>query len=245
MRFFITSYQKAGTHQIMPAFGATSQIVGRAYVDMAAIKGYGMSGVNAAGIPETCAQLREFKDKAFGHLPYLPEYAEAIQAQPTKVIFNVRDPRDVVIANLYSIRKIYYKIPECPGAKGNGHLNMMSEEGKLVIDEDDPIGKLIEIESYRWPHWLGWLQHDWTMLVKYEDLRRPETATETVSKIASFIRPNKLDVHTIAGNLRPQHSNPTFRAGRIGDWKTEFSAHHKKLAEELLGDTIRKLGYEV
>lgn len=243
MRLFITSYQKSGTHQIMPAFGIGKDIVGRAYVDMAAIKGYGMSGINYDGIPETCENLKKFEDTAFGHLPYLPEYAEAIQAQPTKVLFNVRDPRDIIVANLHNIQKIYYRTNP-PGGKGLGHLNLLDDTtNELVVEKKDPISALIEIESYRWPKWLGWLEHDFVMQVKYEDLRTD--GVETLRNILEFTMPFSFNVYTVAGNLRPQHSNPTFRAGRIGDWKKEFLPKHKKLAEKLLGETIVKLGYEI
>src|SRR3990167_6759854 len=243
MRLFITSYQKSGTHQIMPAMGAVEQIVGRAYVDMANIKGYGMTGINYAGIPETCEHLRDFKEKAFGHLPYLPEYAESIQAQPTRVLFNVRDPRDVVVANLHSIRKVYYRTNP-PGGKGLGHLNMKDEvTGELVIQKADPISALIEIESYRWPKWLGWLAHNFVMKVKYEDLRLG--GINTLNNILDFTLPYSFNVYSVNDGLSPNHSNPTFRAGRIGDWKEEFNEHHKRLAERLLGDAISKLGYEI
>lgn len=244
MRLFITSYQKSGTHQIMPAFGGMmKQIVGRAYVDMAAVRGYGMTGINYDGIPETCENLSTFERIAFGHLPYMKEYADALQAQPTKVLFNVRDPRDVVVANYYNILKIYYKAKP-PGKKGLGHLNLRDEvTGELVIKKADPIKALIEIESYRWPEWSGWLKHDFVMMVKYEDLR--ENPDETVQKIADFVAPYDVDVNAVVGNLKPRHDNPTFRAGRIGDWKKEFTDEHKKLAEKLLGKVIVKLGYEV
>jgi hypothetical protein len=243
MRLFITSYQKAGTHQIMPAFGATEQVVGRAYVDMAAVRGYGMTGINHDGIDETCDHLRRFEEKAFGHLPYLPEYAEAIQAQPTKVLFNVRDPRDVVVANYYSIQKVYYKT-DPPGKKGLGHLNLADEKtGELVILKKDPIAALIEIEAYRWPAWLGWLNHDFVMKVKYEDLRL--AGIETLKKILEFTMPYSFHVYSVNDAMVPNHANPTFRSGRIGDWKTEFKPHHKKLAEKLMGKTIERLGYEI
>src|SRR3972149_10368266 len=243
MRLFITSYQKSGTHQIMPALDAVKQVVGRAYSDMAAVQGYGMSGINYEGMLDTCQQLREFKEKAFGHLPYLPEYAEAIQAVPPKVLFNVRDPRDIIVANFHSINKVYYKT-DPPGRKGFGHLNFKDEKtGELVIQKKDPISALIEIESYRWPKWLGWLDHNFVMQVKYEDLRLG--GVNTLKKILDFILPYSFNVYSCAEGLYPNHANLTFRTGRIGDWKDEFNEHHKKLAKRLLGDTIEKLGYEI
>ena len=68
---------------------------------------------------------------------------------------------------------------------------------------------------------------------------------ETVEKIAEFVAPYPVDVPTVVGNLKPKPANPTFRAGRIGDWKIEFNDKQKKLANKLFAETIVKLGYEV
>jgi len=244
MRLFVTSYQKSGTHQIIPALGIMKDVVDRSLISATGIpERYGTARVrNEEGLVTTCGILQSFDEKIFGHIPYNPEYAECVQARPTKVLFNVRDPRDIVVANFYNINKIYFK-GKYPGAKGNGHLNLQNKDGVLVVNSKDPIAELIEIEAGRWPHWLGWLQHDFVMKVKYEDLRLH--GVETLKKIAEFIAPYPLDYEAASGNLMPRQRNPTFRAGRVGDWKTEFSDKHKKLAERLLGDTISKLGYEV
>ena len=244
-RLFLTSYQKSGTHQIMPALGISKDIVDRSWIDFTKIpKRYGTQRRrNEEGIKETCQALIEFKERAFGHLPYVPEYIDALQSQPTKILFNVRDPRDIVVANLYSINKIYHRT-DPPGGKGNGHLNLMDYiENKLLIEKDDPIADLIQVESCRWKEWLGWLNHDCVFKIKYEDLRTD--GVKTLEKVASFVSPYSLNAEEIFGRLSPRHSNPTFRAGRIGDWKEEFQPHHKKLAEELLGGIIQKLGYEI
>lgn len=243
MRLFITSYQKSGTHQIVPAFGVKKHIVGRVCQDMARVEGWDIAHRPITErMGETTSDLINFKDRAFAHLPYLPEYAEALQAVPTKVLFNVRDPRDIVVANFYNINKVYYK-GKYPGAKGLGHLNFVnSETKKLLIEMPDPISELIKIEAKRWPEWLGWLKHDFVMMVKYEDLRT--NADEIVTKIAEFLLPYGIGIPTVVGNLRPQHSNPTFRAGRIGDWRREFNEQQKELANELFAETLEILEYE-
>lgn len=238
MRIFITSYQKAGTHQIAPAMEIYADIEDRSYADISQIHGYGVAKqIDKDGLEYTCEKLRKFKDKKFGHIPYTPEYAEAIQHHPTKVLFNVRDPRDVVVANYHNIHKKWY------GGTGHGHLNFKHESGKMLIEMDDPITELIKIEAVRWPAWLGWLDHDFTMQVKYEDLRT--NGLETLEKIEEFVKPNSVNYLTTYSNLYPKPENPTFRAGRIGDWKTEFNSFHKELAERLLGKTIERLGYEI
>ncbi|MHA2246894.1 MAG: sulfotransferase domain-containing protein [Candidatus Hodarchaeales archaeon] len=244
MRLFVTSYQKSGTHQIMPALGINKDIVDRSLIAATGIpEKYGTTRVrNENGVQKTCVMLKYFKKKAFGHVPYNPEYAECIQTQPTKVLFNVRDPRDIIVAVFYNMNKVYFK-GKRPGAKGYGHLNLVDKNGKLLIQKNDPISELIKIEAGRWPHWLGWLQHDFVMKVKYEDLRL--RGVETLRKISEFIYPHPLNFESASARLTPRHHNPTFRAGRVGDWKKDFTDKHKKLAEKLLGDIIIQLGYEV
>ena len=244
MRVFITSYQKSGTHQIMPALGMRDDIVDRSWVDFTKLPERYLINkeINWDGARnETIPALRTFEGGWFGHIPYLSEYAEVLEGN-TKVLFNVRDPRDVIVANYHSIKKVYYKT-EPPGKKGYGHLNLRDKKGKLVIEKDDPISELIEIESCRWPEWLGWLNHNFVMQVKYEDLRM--NPVPTIKKIEEFLKPYEINVVKSVKGLYPNHGNPTFRRGRVGDWKIEFDDTHKKLAEKLLGETIVKLGYEI
>jgi len=244
MRVFVTSYQKSGTHQIMPAMGIRDDIVDRSYIDMQNIEDYIPFTQGEFTIEDTCKDLREFLGKKFGHLPYHPKYAEAVQARATRVLFNVRDPRDVVVANYHSIQKICNPKNKPMYSKGLGHLNFMNKiNGKILIEQDDPIAELIKIEAKRWPAWLGWLEHDWTMMVKYEDLRlNPQ---ETIEKIAEFVKPFIINVPLVVGNLKPRPTNPTFRKGAVGDWKNEFSEYHKELSQRLMKDTIERLGYEL
>jgi len=233
MRMFLTSVQKSGTHQIMPAMDIIQNIVDRSGNGLSRlpVEKYGVHKINTDGVKETVSYLTAFEGKQFGHITYLPEYAQALQSQPTKVLFNVRDPRDVVIAEYYS-------------AANNGWPNIYIEKyGKNVADTPDPISELIEIDSYRWPRWIGWLQHDFVMKVKYEDLRL--NPFETFEKIEEFLKPFEIDGAFCASNTAPRPMNPTFRRGVPGEWKTGMTDEQKKLAEKLLGNIIEKLGYEI
>lgn len=241
MRLFIVSYQKSGTHQIMPALDAVKDVVDRSWLDMTTVpRKFGTQRYrNEEGVLETCEKLREFTKSAFGHLPYNDEYLEALRSIPTKILFNVRDPRDIVVANFHSIRKVYFE-----KKRGSGHLNFYcADEGKVLIEMDDPISELIQVEAERWKHWIGWHGVDDVMTVKYEQLRI--APRETIEEIAKFVHPFPIDIAKSTSGLVPNHANPTFRAGRIGDWKQDFNDAHKELANELMRDTITQLGYEL
>ena len=234
MRLFITSYQKSGTHQIMPSFDVQQDIVDRSRNQLLDLpERYGRIGeLDYDGIKETSIRLSNFHWKAFGHVSYLPIYAKALQEiEPTKVLFNVRDPRDVVISEYYS--SAYGEWP-----------NLHIPEYKCSIAElEDPILELIRVAAVRWPKWLGWLQHDFVRKVKYEDLRL--NGIEEIPKIVEWLKPYEVNAVECVARLKPRPLNPTFRRGVPGEWKTGMSDEQKELSKELLGDIITELGYEV
>lgn len=235
MRLFLTTYNKTGTHQIMPALHIDPNIEDRSNNSMTSIPNYARTETRFSfdGAFTTYLELAFFERCAFGHLSYLSDYAKAIQAKPTKVIFNVRDPRDVIVSELYNMKR-----------KGKyAWLNFyLPEKGCHVFDDDDPISHLI-VFAKRWERWLGWLEHDFVYKIKYEDLRL--NGLETCEKLAEWLDPYEIDPVEVANKLPPRKTNPTFRSGNIGDWKTEFSKEHKKMATEKLGHIIEKLGYEL
>ena len=240
MRLFITSYQKSGTHQIMPIFGMIPDVVDRSWQDWINVpKRYNLNTkINLPGIIETVANLRTFKhssNKAFGHLSYLPEYAKVLEETNTRVLFNIRDPRDVIVSE--------YENAQRPGNKMPLHNFYDIENEKFLYDQDDPITELIIFAAARWPRWLGWLDHDFVMPVKYEDLRL--RTRETTEKIFNWIKATGCEsAEMMARKTKPGTANPTFRRGVPGEWLIKFKPHHVELADELLSDIIETLGYE-
>lgn len=188
----------------------------------------------------TASALREMGQLTFGHIAYLPEYAEAVQAQPTKVLFNARDPRDVVVAEYEHIKTMIAR-----SSRPHAWLNYRREsDGKRVIDLLDPLAEIIRIDAHKWRNWIGWLDHDFTVMVRFEDLRmRPNT---TVDKLIEELEGCSLPMRDMmVRKTRPAPKSPSFRLGRVGEWKRYFSPHHIKLADELLGPIITRLGYRM
>ena len=242
MRLFITSYQKSGTHQIIPIFVRRPDVVDRSGNELInAPAKYGLSTeINPDGVLETVKNLRIFKqgsDKAFGHITYLPEYAKALEETDTKVLFNIRDPRDVIVAEYENAQRKFRDGDNMP------LWNFYdSKEGEHLYRSKDPIAELIVLASTRWPQWLGWLDHDFVKPVKYEDLRlrTRETLEELAEWLGGF---GCSDMNTMVRNASPKPKNPTFRKGKPGEWRTTFTSHHVKLSMKLLGDIIERLGY--
>jgi len=244
VRLFITSYQKSGTHQIMPMFGGMMpDVVDRGHSTWVDVpKRYGLNReINWDGVAETVGNLRTFKhysNRAFGHVAYMPEYAEVLEETDTRVLFNIRDPRDVVVAEYENARRKLEADPTC-----NPLWNFFDEiEEKRIFEKDDPISDLIVLAAARWPRWLGWMDHDFVKVIKYEDLRL--NTWKTAEEISIWTQGVGVpDTNTLAKGAEPKPQNPTFRKGKVGEWKRTFKLHHAKLAKELLEEIIIKMGY--
>ena len=50
-------------------------------------------------------------------------------------------------------------------------------------------------------------------------------------------------VDQLEAMINPQRS-PTFRQGKSGGWKTQFSPENKALFKEIAGDLLIRIGYE-
>jgi hypothetical protein len=243
MRLFITSYQKSGTHQIMPMFGMMPDVVNRGHNEwINAPKRFGLNReINWDGVAETVNNLRTFKhnsNRAFGHVSYMPEYAKVLEETDTRVIFNIRDPRDVIVAEYENARTKFEANP-----KDSPLWNFYDEEaGKRIFEKGDPIPDLIELAAARWPRWLGWMDHDFVKVFKYEDIRL--NTYETAKEIFRWIQPIGIhDARTLAARAKPRATNPTFRRGVPGEYKETFTKKHHEMAMDLLGDILKKMGY--
>jgi hypothetical protein len=50
-------------------------------------------------------------------------------------------------------------------------------------------------------------------------------------------------IGALGDSIDPQRS-PTFRTGKVGSWRSQFSPENKALFKEIAGDLLVRLGYE-
>lgn len=247
MRLLITTYQKCGTYQLYPMFANDAgheipQLVDHSYHTLDGLPEHLHPPIEhqAGGIEKTVNEFRAFKHRAFGHIPYQPEWVEALQSRSTKVIFAIRDPRDVIVSE-----HEYMKKTVGHSGRGAGLWNwLVPGTEKTVTEMDDPLAFLIESAFYRWQNWYGWLDHDFVMPVKYESLRLEKG--ETIEQIRQFLAgvPALASAAEMIERTKPTPHNRTFRKGAVGDWKIHFSDHHIELGKEFLNPVMERLGYE-
>jgi Sulfotransferase domain len=201
-------------------------------------------GTDFADTPSNiCWVFNQFDiTKLDGH--FLREWT---QTGHPKIIFNYRDPRDMVLSMVNFL---------C-GKTGRGFSNYNdflvfsdilkgkpSFEDQLTYALTDPSFPLQE--DMRRMLWL--LNHPNVCQTSFEDLVGPrgggsaEAQAQSLARIFGF-----LGVDNDPAEVTAQLFNPevfSFYKGQIGGWRDAFNDEHRRLAQERFGDVLRLYGYE-
>ena len=235
MRVLITTFPKSGTNLITQMFGMPTHI--RISHNMLHLGIPIFSDVehahNELSIQEMAAQIAGFDGVAFGHIPYNYSFDEAMRHKPTLMVQLVRDPRDVIVSHFHYVKR-----------KPDAAMNYRFDDGKFLVERDDPILDLIRLSPARWDMFLPWLEI--AHVVRYEDLRAdPRKVGREVVALIGLDEAVRLRIGSesaMVSRIRPEKS-PTFRKGGVGDWKSFFGPHHVKEYRKLMGETAEALGY--
>jgi len=101
----------------------------------------------------------------------------------------------------------------------------------------------------RFQPFMGWLDHPQVLMLRFEDFitRRQETIVSVLDHALQGGFPLNCDrdlaINTLSDSIDPQRS-PTFRSGKVGGWRAQFTPEHKQLFKEIAGDLLVRLGYE-
>jgi hypothetical protein len=179
-----------------------------------------------------------------GHIYSSPTIADYINTPNFLTYFIYRDPRDVLVSRAYyglgraskNAHDVFYSLP----IEQRIHdLIVGAEYGQFRVGRFN--------NFYR--NYIGWLDCRFILHIRYEDLihhRREELGRivdHFLARVDTLPASRDQLIQAVESNINPGRS-PTFRKGGTGDWKTHFSAEHKKLFKEQTGDLLIKLGYE-
>jgi hypothetical protein len=184
--------------------------------------------------------------------PRLVKSHEYFDPRYSKVIYLVRDPRDVVIS-LYNFRRKYRSIDD------SYPIDRYVTERFIKGDRDVSWGE----------HVGSWLatrgKHPGFLLVRYEDLR--QKTSDELCRIAGFLgihaTPDRValavqrsDVDRLRKLERVEHEKwvttkgtradvPFIAAGKSGTWKQNLPSAAAASIESAWGDLMKNLGYEL
>ena len=210
---------------------------------------------NWAPVVNVMAGLRNLRDGTYlkGHMGYLPVYEQYLYWHGVAMAFIYRDPRDVLISQSYHVtstdqEKFFHPNKEIYAA--------MNHEQRLMAC-------LCGVEEFsglfdRWELYAPWLSVPWVFKLRFEDMieRREETARAFVQyvwdrTVWGLDEPYQPDdvykdamVQGICRNMEIKPEGGTYRKGRVGDWREEFTPKVKAEFKERAGDWLIRLGYE-
>lgn len=186
---------------------------------------------------------------ATAHLPFSPGLARGVDDLGIRPLLMIRDPRDVVVSHVYWVTYRY--------REGRFHpyfRSLPNDEARLMASIRGtpplPDGFRLEDIGARFRSYLKWAEHG-AHVVRFEHLVGPEGGGTREAQVAEI---QALAAH-IGLSLSPDQAvrvaerlfsrgSPTFRRGRIGNWREHFTPEHKRAFKEVAGDLLIELGYE-
>lgn len=186
-------------------------------------------------------------DIGYGHLHAQPEVADYLCRPSAAAFFILRDPRDVVVSHVHYVTEIEtnhihhaYYAQELKDFEQRLRTSILGLPGEQIPFPDI---------HQRFAPYLGWLGRPEVLTLRYEDFLadREQVLRAIYDHVVRRGFPAALErdqaVSLLGDGIDPQRS-PTFRSGKAGGWKAEFSPENKKLFKDVAGELLVRLGYE-
>lgn len=185
---------------------------------------------------------------ATSHFHYERELTEIVNRLDFRVVFVLRDPRDIIVSSTHYITRsprhvLHHRFIE---------LGTLGRRIDAVINGLDPsdTGPGLEPISVRLRRYDNWVHASSVLLCRFEDLvgqsggGSPRGQLDLVHRLASFAGRPLSD--WAAGQIALRVWSPrsrTFRAGRVGGWQEAFSRQQERAVADAIGDLAARWGY--
>lgn len=211
---------------------------------------------NWSPLEHTCYKLGRVSNGRMvkAHLGHSEPLAEWMRLAGLVHIFIYRDLRDVAVSQAHHIINSEEERFAHPAAMVYP-LDDFDEVLALVISGHRRFPGVIE----RWKCYAPWLEVEWTLSVRFEDLRTEPKEwagnifrhgmrrnAEVWDRTVTFDPDGLGAVTNVMAKASQQHErSATFRKGNIGDWRDSFTERHIDLWKEYDPERwLVKLGYE-
>jgi hypothetical protein len=246
---FANSFPKSGTHlltQVLQGFPSIGPAVDSGLP--AVVTYIGETGRERSSL-EILGNLQRLLpgDIAYGHLHARPEVVEQLCQDGTAAYFILRDPRDVVVSHVHYVTEIE------PDHIHHAYYTQVLEDFDQRLrtsilglpDSEIPFPDVCQ----RFEPYISWLDQPEVLCLRFEDFIQDREAALGGIYDHAVRRgfPSALErgraIQVLAASIDPQRS-PTFRSGKVGGWRNQFSPENKALFKEIAGDLLVRLGYE-
>ncbi len=242
------SFPKSGTHlldQILLGFSNVAPYAKRLHSFYAEYEGE--SGVKRA--PEQALRWLDSlspRDVASAHLFARPEAVARVSSPKFIPYFIFRDPRDVVVSHVFYVTEI-----EKHHVHHAYYQSLPDFDSRLKVSILGRLDAGIEFPNIaeRFAPYMDWLNRPEVLPIHFEDLihARAATLTRILDHFLTRVplrTPRELILESLESSINPSRS-PTFRSGKTGEWKKYFTDEHKKIFDDVAGDLLVKLRYEM
>jgi sulfotransferase 6B1 len=241
------SFPKSGTHlldQILLGFSKVAPFSTRLHSFYAEYDGDTGRRRTDAETDTWLDSLRPL-DITSAHLFARPEVVRHVATPAFVPYFIFRDPRDVVVSH------VFYVTDMEPRHVHHAYYRSLPDfDARLkasILGRPDAGIEFPDIAT-RFAPYTGWLAQSCVLSLHFEDLVNDRLAA--LNRIVDHFLarvPLTTPRETILGyletSINPRRS-PTFRSGKTGEWKKQFTPEHKQLFKEVAGDLLIRLGYE-
>lgn len=183
-----------------------------------------------------------------GHMGWSPELATAMRVGGLGTVFVYRDLRDVAVSQAYHVLSLDDKRLKHPNKKIYQDLSSMED---VLVACIEGIGEFPGLFD-RWELYAGWLFEKETLKLRYEDmLNQPKAQAKRLAEHCYRLGgwpdcpPGIIEQLSLLMVQRGRETNRsiTYRHGRSGDWRTEFTVRVKEVFKQADPGWLTKLGY--
>lgn len=233
----LNSIPKAGTHLVESMLESIPEMRGRLTKTLSC-----WDEVPTAVI----RQLQSVRPDEYqlAHLPAHEELLSCVSQRGFKVLFILRDPRDVVVSF------VDYVLSIDQTHMAHSALVALSSDAERLEAAIMGAGRGVPHIGTLLERFSGWQDYDDTLMVRYEDLvgegKGGERATQ-LKTIAAILDHLNLGSDAQAGPIAERLNrteSSTFRAGNYKRWPDRLTPRHKDLLKEICGEWLIKYGYE-
>src|SRR5579872_1228697 len=174
------------------------------------------------------------------------------QAQNIKAVFIYRDPRDQVVSSAYFFKE-KLKHPRAMAMEIEElTTDLMYNSGiwwKYVVFVGVELPYDTSIKVF-YDALLPWAQQPFVYTTTFEKLVGPKGGGDREQQVKEIINIADHVEYPVTQERAEQIADllfgrfETFREGKIGGWKENFTADHRRIFKEIAGDLLITLGYE-
>ena len=246
---FANSFPKSGTHLLTQVLHGFTKIGPAVNSGLPAIVTFDSKTGDLRREGEIKRDIKRLKpgDIAYGHLHSTDSVTTSLCGDGMATYFILRDPRDVVVSHVYYVTEI---------ESNHVHHQYYQEE---LVDFDERLktsilgrpdfGDLFPNIRERFEPYLGWLDCPQVLVLRFEDFvfERQKTNKRIYDHAIECGFPAAVNyqqaIETLSAGINSEKS-PTFRSGKVGDWRAKFTPQNRNLFKDIAGDLLNQLGYE-